>query len=88
MAYKNSSLSPEAKEDIRKRIEKFMIGQKPYLNPGLNMDMLSEALNIPKYQLTEVLNTVIGSNFFSICQQIQGRSREGYAFRSDQSFFH
>ncbi|HMZ24443.1 MAG TPA: helix-turn-helix domain-containing protein [Saprospiraceae bacterium] len=64
VAYKNSSLSPEAKEDIRKRIEKFMIGQKPYLNPGLNMDMLSEALNIPKYQLTEVLNTVIGSNFF------------------------
>ncbi len=64
VAYKNSSLSTETKEDIRKRIEAYMSEQRPYLNPGLNMDMLSDALNIPKYQLTEVLNTVIGSNFF------------------------
>jgi len=28
------------------------------------MDLLSKALKIPKYQLTEVLNTTIGKNFF------------------------
>ena len=28
------------------------------------MDVLSEDLKIPKYQITEVLNTTIGMNFF------------------------
>ena len=62
--YKNSSLSEDMKQVIRQRLIQYVEHQKAYLNPSLNMDMLSAELKIPKYQLTEVLNTVIGHNFF------------------------
>ncbi len=62
--YKNSSLSNELKQQIKEKIEKLIVGEKLYLNSDLNMDMLANKLNIPKYQITEVLNTVIGQSFF------------------------
>ena len=62
--YKNSLLSDENKEKIKNMILHYFENQNVFLNPDLNMDLLSKALKIPKYQLTEVLNTVIGKNFF------------------------
>jgi AraC-like DNA-binding protein len=38
--------------------------EKPFLNPDLNMMMLSGHLNVPKHQLTEVMNADLGKNFF------------------------
>ena len=37
---------------------------KAYLNPDLSMEVLSSDLNVPKHQLTEVLNIGLGKNFF------------------------
>ncbi|HRZ97041.1 MAG TPA: helix-turn-helix domain-containing protein [Paludibacter sp.] len=62
--YQNSTLSVENKEHIRKLIFSYFESKKAYLNPELNMEMLSTDLKIPKYQLTEVLNAQIGKNFF------------------------
>lgn len=62
--YKNSSLNEEMKRTISKMIIEYIETQKAYLNPDLSMDILSSDLKVPKYQLTEVLNTVIGQNFF------------------------
>jgi AraC-like DNA-binding protein len=62
--YKSSVLSAHKKKEIKERILHYFENEKPYLNPDLNMDMLSSALSVPKHQLTEVLNTVIGKNFF------------------------
>lgn len=62
--YKHSLLSEADKEKIKNRILKHFEQKEVYLNPDLNMDSLSEALKTPKYQLTEVLNTSIGKNFF------------------------
>ncbi|MFO7524883.1 MAG: helix-turn-helix domain-containing protein [Ignavibacteriaceae bacterium] len=62
--YKNSLLSLKQKNEIKNSILDFFETDKPYLNPDLNMDLLSNSLNIPKYHITEVLNTEIGSNFF------------------------
>jgi len=62
--YKHSLLNDEDKEKIKKSILRYFEKKEVYLNPDLNMDLLSEALKIPKYQLTEVLNTTIGKNFF------------------------
>ncbi len=64
IGYKNSLLSPETKELIQKKIIDYFEQEKAYLNPDLNMDLLSEAIDYPKYQITEVLNTEIGMNFF------------------------
>ena len=44
--------------------QEYVEARKAYLNPQLSMDMLSAEIRIPKYQITEVLNMVIGQNFF------------------------
>lgn len=62
--YKNSILSTEAKQLIKEKILYYFDKEKAYLNPNLNMDLLSESINFPKYQITEVLNVEIGKNFF------------------------
>jgi len=62
--YKNSTLTVENKKLIRNKIITYIDEQKAYLNPDLNMDMLSNQIKIPKYQITEVLNTEIGKNFY------------------------
>lgn len=62
--YHNSNLTDNNKELIKQKIIAYLENKKAYLNPELNMDLLATALKTPKYQLTEVLNTVIGKNFF------------------------
>jgi len=62
--YKNSTLNKKTKEIIKLKIIDYFEEQKGFLNPDLNMDLLSDSLKIPKYQLTEVLNADIGKSFF------------------------
>ena len=62
--YKNSTLSTELKQQIQQNIIHYFKVEKAYLNPELDMQVLSGHLKIPKYQITEVLNTNIGMNFF------------------------
>ncbi len=62
--YRNSTLNLESKDKIKQKIFNYFEKEKAYLNPDLSMDVLSDSLKIPKYQLTEVLNIEIGKNFF------------------------
>ena len=62
--YKNSTLTIEIKAKIKEKIISYFEKEKAYLNQALSMDVLSEALKTPKYQLTEVLNIEIGKSFF------------------------
>ena len=62
--YEKSVLSEKKKNEIKTAIIRYFDKEKPYLNPELNMDLLSEHTGIPKHQITEVLNTLIGKNFF------------------------
>jgi AraC-like DNA-binding protein len=62
--YQKSLLSEGRKKEIKNAILTFFDKEKPYLNPDLNLQRLSEQLDIPKHHLTEVLNTEIGKNFF------------------------
>jgi len=62
--YKNSTLTEETKQIISQKIIQYFESGKGYLNPDLSMNVLSEDLKIPKYQITEVLNTKMGMNFF------------------------
>ena len=65
ISYKNSLLTSDDKLAIKQKVISYMEEDKAYLNPELNMDLLSEATGFPKYQITEVLNMDIGMNFFS-----------------------
>ncbi|MDX9847807.1 MAG: AraC family transcriptional regulator [Tenuifilaceae bacterium] len=69
--YSQSILSAERKVEIKENLEKYFRLKKPYLNPELSMDMISEALGFPKYQITEVLNMDIGKNFFQYVNEFR-----------------
>lgn len=63
--YKNSVLTAKNKNDIKESIINYFKSEKPYLDSEFSMDKLSQALSIPKHNLTEVLNIELGKNFFS-----------------------
>jgi AraC-like DNA-binding protein len=54
---------------IKEQLLHYFSSEKPYLNPDLNMQLLSERLKIPKYQLTELLNKDLGKNFFQFVNE-------------------
>ena len=62
--YRNSLMTPEKRREICGKVKAFIEQKKAYLDPELNMDILSTAIKIPKYQITEALNTETGKNFF------------------------
>lgn len=67
--YGYSFLSEKRKSEIKVQLIDYFSKEKPYLNPELSMKMLSDELKIPKHQLTEVLNSVIGKNFFQFVNE-------------------
>lgn len=67
--YRNSLLSDEKKKSIRALLFKYFDEKKPFLNPELNLSLLSQNLGIPKHHLTEVLNMEIGRNFYSFVNE-------------------
>jgi len=69
--YTKSKLTTNQKQEIESLLLSYFRKEKPFLNPELNMQLLSEKLNIPKYQITEVLNTIIGKNFFQFVNEFR-----------------
>lgn len=65
----NSILNETASENVKTKILNYFHKEKPYLNPDLNMTLLSETLKIPKHHLTEVLNGKLGKNFFQFVNE-------------------
>jgi len=65
----NSILNETATEKVKTKILTYFQKEKPYLNPDLNMTLLSETLKIPKHHLTEVLNSNLGKNFFQFVNE-------------------
>jgi AraC-like DNA-binding protein len=74
--YVNSTLSEKRKKEIETLILEHFNKNMPYLNPELDMNMISGVLKIPKYQLTEVLNNCINKNFFSFVNEYRVKAVE------------
>lgn len=62
--YSHSTLTKTKRRMIVAKLTTYMNEQHPYLNPELNMGLLSQALAIPKHQLTETLSTELGTTFY------------------------
>jgi AraC-like DNA-binding protein len=59
-------------EDLRRyqlKLEKFMYEHKPYLDPELTMEKLSELTRIKKLQLSHTLNKAFNKNFFTFIKE-------------------
>ncbi|WP_426295612.1 helix-turn-helix domain-containing protein [Dyadobacter endophyticus] len=67
--YAKSSLTGQVSGDIAERLKALMHSQKPYLNNNLTLSDLAAQLNIPRHQLSQVINTVFGVNFFEFINQ-------------------
>jgi len=64
--YKKNLLDDRTRKIIGKQVLVYLEQRKAYLNPDLSMDILSQDMQIPKHQLTEVLNAELGKNFFRL----------------------
>ena len=62
--YKKSTLSKKQAELIKKELNTYMVTEKPYLNPKLNLSDLAESVNISTNQLSQLLNEFIGKIFY------------------------
>ena len=62
--YEKSGLKPNEAEKYHKMIIDYMISEKPYINPDLTLNHISENLGIPKHHITQVINEKINKNFF------------------------
>lgn len=59
--------TPMNAEDLKRCAEQvtgFMNTERPHLDPFLSLDDLALRLSVPSWQLSRVLNTVFGKNFF------------------------
>lgn len=55
----------ENAKELIEHLNQFMESERPFLNPELNVQDLATHLNIPRPQLTVLLNNYIGKNFFT-----------------------
>jgi AraC-like DNA-binding protein len=53
----------------REKLEKFMSAEKPYLDPELTLEKLSELVKIRKVLLSETLNKGLDKNFFTYIKE-------------------
>ncbi len=67
--YQNSSLNPHRIEEIKAILDAYLKSEKPYLQENLKLSDLATSLNIPNYQLSEVINNNLGKNFFDFINQ-------------------
>ncbi|WP_171037871.1 helix-turn-helix domain-containing protein [Dyadobacter luticola] len=62
--YAKSSLTDELTENIAARLSALMHSEKPYLENDLTIIELAARLHVSRHQLSQVINTSFGVNFF------------------------
>lgn len=71
-----SALPDEDLKRYLQRIEKFMADEKPYLDPELTIDKLSEQMRMKKLLLSQTLNKGFNKNFFTLIKDYRVRHVE------------
>ena len=56
--------SEEKLEEWRQKLDHFMAEKKPFLEPELRLGHLAAAIGLKSYQVSEILNRGIRSNFY------------------------
>ena len=62
--YANSALTEDATDRIAAKLRKAMTADKLYLNPNLSLWILARHTGVSENYISQVLNEVIGQNFF------------------------
>lgn len=62
--YEKSGLDNERKADLIKRLEQLIINEKPFLNPELSLNELSQKIDTQQNYLSQILNEHFEMNFY------------------------
>lgn len=81
--YNGSKLVPAEKEKYKSQLTKFLINEKPYLDPGLTLQVLSEKVSIPIRCLSQIINDTYNKNFNDFINSY--RIEESIRMLSDRS---
>ncbi len=63
--YKKSSLAEENSGEYAASLELHMKNDKPYLDPEITLQKLSENLNIPQHHLSQIMNEKLKTNYYA-----------------------
>jgi len=67
--YERSGLKEKDAKKYQHQLVKFMEEKKPYLNVDLTIHDISTELNIPRHYLTQVINGLLGKNFYTFINE-------------------
>ena len=62
--YEKTKLKDDDAEEIRVKLDAYMESEKPYLNKNLTIGELAEAIDVPTYQLSQLINGHMLVSFF------------------------
>lgn len=64
--YQKSGLEPERLDDLWHRLTQLLTHEKPYLDDELTLPQLAEQLDAKPHDLSQVINSQSGSNFYEL----------------------
>lgn len=67
--YQKSGLTESEASGYMEKLKKYMEKERPFLNPNLTLNDLSQKLDISNHNLSEILNTQLNQNFFAFINQ-------------------
>jgi AraC-like DNA-binding protein len=82
--YKKSSLEETQLTFIFEKVQATLESQKLYLDNNLTLTQLSEAVSIPKHQISQAINSCYTGNFFDLINDYRVESFKQLATRSDK----
>ena len=62
--YEKSGLSQNERLEIKNQVIEYMLQEKPYLNPDLNIRHLADQLNVSVHKLSQTINQELQKSFF------------------------
>ncbi|MBI9036261.1 MAG: AraC family transcriptional regulator [Bacteroidales bacterium] len=67
--YEKSGLKENDADVHLKRIQDYMIVEKPYLNGDLTIQNLAQKLDIPRHHITQIINEMLKKNFYTFVNE-------------------
>lgn len=64
--YKTSPLSTLQTDQIKQRLQDYLVENQPYLNPDLKVNDLAKAIGVPSHHISQVLNEKMHTSFYDI----------------------
>lgn len=81
--YKKSALDDQSGQLLLDKLEQHIVQEKSYEINKLSLSDLSEALEVPSYQISQVLNTKLNKNFFDYINAFRVQEVQRKMFNPD-----